>query len=87
MYGNTALKPRTSISSLLPRPTKQGVIGPPKVKMPKLGGEGQSRMSEFMPKASLGVGLKGLPQFPTQPTEPTSLFHSKSPKSGLDAIR
>jgi hypothetical protein len=83
MFGNNALHPRTSINSMLPRPTKQGVIGPPKVQMPKTSGDGQSRMSEFMPKASLGVKLSPLPQFPVQHTEPTSLFHSKGGFNGV----
>jgi hypothetical protein len=83
MFGNNALKPRTSIASMLPKPTSSGVIGPPKVKMPKVGGDSMPHMSSQMPKSSLSPKLSTLPQFPTMPTQPTSLFHSKGGFGGV----
>lgn len=83
MFGNNALKPRTSINSMLPRPTGSGVFGPPKVQMPKEGGDQMPRMSDSMPKSSLGPKLSPLPANPTMPTNPTSLLHSQSGFGGI----
>ena len=76
-----------SAKSALPQPTKSGVIGPPKVKMPTVGGELMQRMSSSMPKASLGRNLKPLPKHPFHSMHGTapSLLQTKSP-SGLDGI-
>lgn len=72
----------------MPRPTKSGVIGPPKVKMQNAGGDAKTRMSNSMPRTGLGRPKSPLPKFPfnsmagTQP----SLLQSRSPM-GLEGIK
>lgn len=78
----------TRDGALMPRPTKSGVIGPPKIKMQNKGGQHPTRMSAHMPKSSLGRNLKPLPQNPFQSMHGTqpSLLQSRSP-IGLEGIK
>lgn len=72
----------------MPRPTKAGNIGPPKLQMPQSGGDPQSRMHSGLRKSSLGASLKPLPSFPQHSMRGTasSLIQTqtkKPPTSGV----
>lgn len=84
---NSGLGRLNRASSSIPQPTKQGVIGPPRVKMPRPG-EGMARGNSFMPKSSLGHNLRPLPSHPMHDMSGTSpsLLQTQGPKFGLDGI-
>jgi hypothetical protein len=74
-------------NALVPKP-RGGVIGPPRMKMPEIGGDPQLRSGHGMMRSSLSPKLKPLPTFPTQPSSADgSLLQSLSPSSGLSGIR
>lgn len=68
-------------NSLMPRPSRTGsVIGPPKIKMPQRAGQSMPKMSQSMPKASLGRKTGSLPHHPSLNVGGTaSLLQTKSP--------
>lgn len=79
----------------MPRPTKAGNIGPPRLQMPQSGGDTQERMNKMnMAKSSLGPKLKPLPKNPFHSMKGTasSLIQSQSKHGsstsgvGLDGI-
>jgi hypothetical protein len=78
----------------MPRPTKAGNIGPPRLQMPQSGGDLMPRKQTDMQKSSLGASLKPLPKYPFHSMKGTasSLIQSQSKHGastsgvGLDGI-
>lgn len=85
----------TQMKSAMPQPTKQGLIGPPKLKMPAEGGDRMPRAANVGGRQSSALGnpLSPLPKAPLGPFKggTPSLFHSSSTKArgnaGLGGIR
>jgi hypothetical protein len=74
-------------NAFVPKPAG-GVIGPPKMKMPEIGGDSQLRAGIGMMRSSLSPKLKPLPSAPTQPVKAdNSLLETTSGPSALHGIR
>lgn len=76
----------------VPRPTKAGNIGPPKLRMPSSGGMGMPRQNGPFnglnnQDSSLGPKLKPLPKFPMHSMKGTanSLIQSQTPKRSMQS--
>lgn len=86
---------QTNLKSAMPQPTSEGLIGPPKLKMPSEAGQRMPRAANVGGRMSSHVGnpLTPLPKAPLGPFKggQPSLFHSSSTgsrgKAGLGGIR